>query len=641
MNSLQKLPLRFWIALAAILLVSFLSFFRIFQNYELLSYDLRLKARAPLKPSEDIILIEIADDTLKNLGKWPLPRDFHASLVEVLKEYGARAIVFDILFSESTLYDEIFSKSVNEAGNVYFPLAFYLPSPLHPGYLGVSSDKILSGLCPSLDGHAAGIGQINTFVDSDGKVRRIPLFIRHNNALFPNLGLLVASRLLGLDPSRLEFKKGMVVIDAKLSLPVAANTSFLVNYPDKWQKSFLHLSYFEVLKSYSDIKKGFTPKIDLSLLKDKVCFVGLTATGTSDLRATPLENIYPMLGLQASVFNSIIQRQFITDAGPFVNTLINLIIFLFSFFFCLWFRPLKAFFCNAVLGAGYFGLAGAIFIIYGLWIDLFLPLAVIFLSYVGSLLYRFLDELRKRELLEKELDIARTIQNSFLPQELKEFCGIRISAFMQPAKFVAGDLYDIVAIDDKRLGILIGDVSGKGVPAALIMAQTISLFRVFSRQYPGCPEVLERINSELCGKFSGRFVTALYMLIDAEKNTVRVSSAGHAPLLHFIGRQAKIQEIELPQDMPLGIMEAAEYQEAIFNLEEQDKLIVFTDGVQEARNKKGEEFGIDNTKKIITDNPRLHPDELSGLIKENILRFSRSCPQHDDITLIILEKAVA
>jgi adenylate cyclase len=635
---LKKNTLGLWIFSCLIFLILTLSYLRTFNSFELSTYDLRFKIRPPLAASSGIVLIEIADDTLKNLGKWPLPRDFHASLVGVLKEYGARAVVFDILFSESTLYDEIFSKSVKEAGNIYFPLAFYLPSLLSSDYFGVSSDKILSGLCPALEDYASGTGQINTFVDSDGKVRRIPLFIRYNNTLFPNLGLLVASRLLGLDSSKVEFKKGRVVIDAKLSLPVGPNTTFLVNYPDKWQKSFLHLSYFELLKSYSDIKKGLVPKIDLSILKNKVCFVGLTATGTSDLRATPLENIYPMLGLQASVFNSLSQGKFIYDIGALANTVINIVVFLLCFIICARFRPLGSFLLNLAMAAAYFCGAVVLFITKGWWVDLFFPLLIIFLSYAGSLFYRFLDELRKRELIEKELDIARSIQDSFLPQELKEFCGIRISAFMQPAKFVAGDLYDIVVIDDKKLGILIGDVSGKGVPAALIMAQTISLFRVFSRQYPGCPEVLKRINSELCGKFSGRFVTALYMLIDTQKNTVQVSSAGHAPLLHFIGSQAKIQEIELSQDMPLGIMEAAEYQEVIFNLGKQDKLIVFTDGVQEARNKKGEEFGIDNAKKIITDNPRLDPDELSGLIKEDLLRFSRSCPQHDDITLIVVDK---
>jgi CHASE2 domain-containing sensor protein len=80
----------------------------------------------------------------------------------------------------------------------------------------------------------------------------------------------------------------------------------MVNYPDKWQKAFKHLSYFQILKAYSDIKKGIKPEVDLSILKGKACFIGLTATGTSDLRATPLENVYPMLGLQASIFNSIL-----------------------------------------------------------------------------------------------------------------------------------------------------------------------------------------------------------------------------------------------------------------------------------------------------------------------------------------------
>ncbi len=633
---MKKNTLGLWIFSCLIFSILTFSYLRVFNNFELATYDLRFKIRPPLSVSSDIVLIEISDDTLKNLGKWPLPRDFHASLIRVLSEYQAREIVFDILFSEPTLYDEIFSQAVRDAANVYFPLAFYLNPRLNNKYLSASSDKILGGLCPSLQTYAAGSGQINTFVDNDGKIRRIPLCIRYNNSLFPNLGLLAACKSLGLNPGKLEFKKSKVIIDRRLSLPVGPNASFLVNYPDKWQKSFLHLSYFEVLKSYSDMKKGLRPKIDLSLLKDKVCFVGLTATGTSDLRATPLENIYPMLGLQASVFNSVIQRKFITDAGPLANTAINIFIFLLSFIICIRFRPLVSFLLSLTAAILYFSGATALFISSGLWIDLYLPLLIIFLAYVGSLLYRFLDELRKRELIEKELDIARTIQNSFLPQELEEFAGIRIHAFMQPAKFVAGDLYDIVAMDDKRLGVLIGDVSGKGVPAALIMAQTISLFRVFSRQYPDCSEVLKRINKELCGKFAGRFVTALYMLIDTQKHSVRVSSAGQAPLLHFIGGQGKIREVDLPQDLPLGIMEGAEYLEAIFNIEELDKLIVFTDGVQEARNKGGEEFGIDKIKKIILDNPRLKPDELAAVIRESILRFSRSCPQHDDITLIIL-----
>ena len=105
MKFLKRPPLRFWIIGGIILVIACLSYGRAFDNYELISYDFRLNLRPALSASPDIFLIEVSDDTLKNLGKWPLPRDFHASLIRVLSECQAREIVFDILFSEPTLYD--------------------------------------------------------------------------------------------------------------------------------------------------------------------------------------------------------------------------------------------------------------------------------------------------------------------------------------------------------------------------------------------------------------------------------------------------------------------------------------------------------------------------------------------------------
>ena len=121
MEFLRKVPLKCWIIFVAAITVSLLSYFRFFNNYELISYDLRLKLRPPLKASKDILLVEISDDTIKNLGKWPLPRDFHASLIDVLKEFGAKEIIFDILFSEPTLYDEAFSQSVRRQEMSIYP----------------------------------------------------------------------------------------------------------------------------------------------------------------------------------------------------------------------------------------------------------------------------------------------------------------------------------------------------------------------------------------------------------------------------------------------------------------------------------------------------------------------------------------
>jgi len=638
MKLFKKIPLISWFLITSCIIICLFSYLRTFQNYELISYDLRLRLRPPLKTSPDIILIEISDDTLKNLGQWPLPRDFHASLVKVLKEFGVRSVIFDVLFCEPTLYDDVFSEAIRDAGNVSLAEAFYLKEHLKRDYgpAQSSSSSVLAEVCPGIKRSKAEIGHVNVFVDPDGKVRRVPLFVQYNNMVFANLGLKAALGWLGLDSKNVEFKKTRVIIDNKLVLPVSYNSSFLVNYPDKWEKSFRHFSYFEILKSYNDIRNGIKPKIDLSLLKGKACFIGLTATGTADLRAVPLENIYPMLGLQASVFNSLLNRSFIKDAGPFFNTLINIIIFILSLLICLRWPPLKALLGNIILGLSYFFISTVIFISKGIWIDLFLPVSIITITYGVFLFYRFIDELRKRQLLEKELDIARTIQSSFLPAGLKEFPGLSISSFMQPAKFVAGDFYDILPLGDKRLGVLIGDVSGKGVPASLIMAQTISLFRVFAHQYSNCSECLSRLNKELCGRFSQRFVTVLYMVVDTAENKVRVSSAGHGPLLLYKNDENRIKEVDLAIEVPLGIMEDQGYKEVEFDFGKGDKIVIFTDGVYEARNRERQEFGVERVKNIILGNSNYSAEKISDSIKEGIFEFSSHCPQHDDITLIVL-----
>lgn len=637
MRLFKKIPLGYWIILAAFILVSFLSIFRFFNIQELRSYDLRISLRPPLKVSEDIVIIEISDDTLQNLGRWPLPRDFHASLVSVLTQLEVKAIIFDILFSEPTLYDEAFAKSIKLAGNVYLPRVFYIPQSVRRSYYP-ESEIILGDIPDILADSCYAEGHINVFVDNDGKIRKVPLFIRHKDRMYPQIALKAACDSLGLNIDNTRFGPDKLIIDNRLILPIGFNAAFFINYPGKWSRTFQHFSYFEILKSYKDRMSGIKPKIDLDSLKGKICFIGLTATGTSDFRANPLESVYPMLGLQASLFNSIVNKEYIRDAGVLFNTLINLLILALSLIICLRLKPLRSFLVSISFGILYFLFSAGIFIRFGIWIDLFLPLFIIIFVYLGSTFYRFLDETRKNELIEKELDIARVIQKSFLPQDLNEVSSFEIASFMQPAKFVAGDLYDIIKINENKLGILIGDVSGKGVPAALIMAQTISLFRIFALQIGGCSQVLNRLNKELYGKFSGRFVTCLYMVIDIISGRVDVSSAGHAPLLFYSKAAQSVSEVELAIDVPLGIMEDTIYKDSGFTMEKGDKIAVFTDGVSEARDSNGREFGIDKVKAIMAGNNNLNAKQLEEKIKESLAQFSCHCPQHDDITIIMAGK---
>ncbi len=636
MDFFKKISQKVWVFLFLYLLLAAFSYFRAFHNLELLSYDLRFKLRPPIHQSKDIAIIEISDDTTNSLGRWPLPRDFHASLVTVLSEIGAKAVIFDILFDTPKIgEDEVFTQSLKDAGDAYLPIAFHL-GPQDKDYLPPRSSEILSNVLEPFKRAAAGIGHINAFSDPDGKVRRIPLYIDYKGTNFAQLSLKAACDYLGLDAGKVEFKPAEVVIDKKLHLPVSFNSSFLVNYPDTWEKSFAHFSYVQILKSYLDSQKGIKPKIDLSQLRNKVCFVGLTAVGTHDYKPNPLESSYAMLGLQASVFNSLINKQFITDIGSSINTIINLFVFSLILFICLKTPPLRSLLASIGFAGLYFLISLGVFIFFGIWIDLFLPLIIIAGTWGGSTLYGFIAEARKRELLEKELDIARQIQKSFLPQDIREFLDIQIFSFMQPAKFVGGDLYDIIVLDDKRLGVFIGDVSGKGVPASLIMAQTVSLFRVFAKASDDPATVLNQVNKELCRELQGRFVTALYLIIDSDKRALKAACAGHSPIVFYSAKDDRVEDFLPESGPPLGVMDIVEYESFEKGLEKGDKLLLYTDGVSEARDRKGQEFGEERIKQALLRGKDFSVEQALGNFKEEIFLFFKGLPQHDDITLILM-----
>jgi adenylate cyclase len=654
MKFLKKPPLKFWIILIACAAIFLISYSRFAANLEAITYDFRLKMRPPLATLKDIVIIEIDDFSIETIGVWPFPRDFHAELLRYLKSAGTKAVFFDILFSEPSVsrtelpantqgvlvpqnvdLDAEFEQQIKESGNVYLPESFIISQLPSAELLPPVAQQYSALIYKQFKQHVRGTGHINTFTDPDGKLRKIPLFVRYNNTLVPHIGLKMACDVMGIDARKVIFTGRRVVIDGKLSLPVSGGASFLVNYPARWKSSFTHISYAQLLKAQFDREQGLNPSFDPSMLNGKVCFVGLTATGTHDLKGMPFEELYPMLGLQASVFNSIMSKRFITDIGPIANSLLNLIVFFMSLFLCFYFSPLKALSRIVTLSCIYFiSATGLIFI--GLWIDLFLPLLIIAITYVVLTLYKFIEEVHKRQLLEKELDIARAIQKSFLPKDIQKHPAVGIAAFMQPAKFVGGDLYDIVMLPHGRLGVFIGDVSGKGVPAALIMAQTVSLFRIFARVNDNPAQVLMQLNRELCQVLEGRFVTAFYLIFDVEKNILEASCAGHFPIL-TLNVGTAVSEVLPVAGPPLGVLDQVEYETFQVALRKDDKFLLYTDGVTEARNKKEEEFGMDRLKEVFSRNASFSGQEALNAITGKLFEFSKGLAQFDDITAILLE----
>jgi phosphoserine phosphatase RsbU/P len=241
--------------------------------------------------------------------------------------------------------------------------------------------------------------------------------------------------------------------------------------------------------------------------------------------------------------------------------------------------------------------------------------------------------------LNNELEMARQIQLSILPHSIPTLPGLEIAARFFPMTSVAGDFYDFIQIDDKHIGILIADVSGHGLPSALIasMLQVALTGQAGHASEPA--QVLAGLNRALIGKFTHNFVTAAYVYLDLEKNFMRYAGAGHPPVLQWrisTGKTAKVLE----NGLVLGMFEEAIYEALEFPLELGDRYVLYTDGVPEAANPSEEEFGVDRFMRFIENHKHLGADQFVQTFLAELSRWSGQTAeqgQQDDITLLVVD----
>ncbi len=191
---------------------------------------------------------------------------------------------------------------------------------------------------------------------------------------------------------------------------------------------------------------------------------------------------------------------------------------------------------------------------------------------------------------EQELRRAREIQQDLLPKTLPQLPGVQLAGAWQPARAVGGDYFDVIRFEDDRLGICIADVAGKGMAAALLMANLQAAFRAFATAEVSPASVCSKLNAFLCSNVAtGKFITFFYAVLDPERRTLTYENAGHCPPLLL--KRAGRQECLRGQGAVLGILPDWQYQDTIIQLEAGDRLVLFTDGVTEAENGDGAEFG--------------------------------------------------
>ena len=241
--------------------------------------------------------------------------------------------------------------------------------------------------------------------------------------------------------------------------------------------------------------------------------------------------------------------------------------------------------------------------------------------------------------INMELEMARQIQLSILPRDTPKIQGLEIVARYLPMTSVAGDFYDFIMVDEKHVGILVADVSGHGLPSALIASMLQVALTAQAGHASDPARVLSGLNQALCGKFEHNFVTAVYVYVDMEKKLLTYAGAGHPPVLFWRKSAGNVSEV-LENGLFLGMFPEATYASVQLPVGVGDRGVLYTDGIPETKNPSQEEFGTARFKRFMESNQGLAVDQFADGLLDELSRFSqqpRGEGQQDDITVLTID----
>ena len=246
--------------------------------------------------------------------------------------------------------------------------------------------------------------------------------------------------------------------------------------------------------------------------------------------------------------------------------------------------------------------------------------------------------------MEHELGIASEIQTNLVPKSILKVPGYDVGAYYRPSKEVGGDYYDFIEIDENRSGLIVADVSGKGVPGSLVMAMARAFIRMEAERSrnPSTADTLARANKMLARDMrKGMFVTAIYGILDRTNHQIRVSSAGHNPMLLWRARSEEIVLVN-PKGIALGLDKGPVFDrsisEEIIQMEPGDRVVFYTDGTVEAMNEKREEFGDRPFQELVRKLAKTESNQFLNLIVKAIDDHQGKAPQHDDMTIVTFRR---
>jgi sigma-B regulation protein RsbU (phosphoserine phosphatase) len=262
----------------------------------------------------------------------------------------------------------------------------------------------------------------------------------------------------------------------------------------------------------------------------------------------------------------------------------------------------------------------------------------IFVLSVGFVaIERVLQTEGKLQSIEQELDVAREIQNSILPESTPKLDGLSVAATYHPATSVAGDFYDFVEVDPKHIGFLIADVSGHGVPAALIASMIKVAMHAVKSSAANPSELIKGLNRILTQQLKGQFVTAAYLYLDLETKIARYAAAGHPPMVRCNRAGGEIERVE-SNGLLFGVLKETEYPAVELSIKSGDRFLLYSDGISETENAAGEQFQAQRMNLVLQQNHPVGAEQLSEtLFRESAGWQPANLPQQDDVTMVLVD----
>lgn len=638
-----------------------------------------------------VVLID--PESLRAVGPWPWPRYVVARLTEAIAQRGAAAIGYDVIFSEEDRYnpdhmasffpelspaaraeiaalpsmDMSFADVVGrnpvvlprvgvDRGSDDFPFAAGRDAATLPVEARFSADLPRDVLSypravtniPDLDDVAAGQGLINGPPDPDGVVRRVPLIGTVAGVALPGFALELARVGQGLDTIEPVVGGGQLraVKLGERTIPVAADGRAALRFgrfPDA-----------AVTSALSVLQRGYPA----DAFKGKIVLVGLAAAATTDIVTTPIAAQYYGVYVQAQAVDAILDGDVLSRPAwaPLLEWGLAAVILLVTILIFPRLGPRSAIVVPILLAIGVIVASVLAFRALGLLIDPIPALAVGGAAGGAVLISLFSEsarlQRRLRESLEEErvasakaageLDAARDIQRGMLPPRaiLHDLHpAIDLDALLEPARTVGGDFFDAMLLEDGRLCFLIGDVTGKGVPAALFMALSRALSKsVLLRQGRDLAAAVIQLNAEISRDNSeDMFVTMLVGVIDPATGHLWLCNAGHENPLR-VAVDGAVVELSLDGGPPLCVVADFPYTAEEFTLQQGEALVVVTDGVTEAQSPTGDLFGHAPLLAVLSG-AAMAPEWASmatAAIVEAVRSFEAGGEPSDDLTVLVL-----